>query len=173
MFRTSFIIALACVVLAPRADAHAVGTSYLFAYIDEAGGPARLRWEMNANELAWNVFIDGDADGTITQEELDRAKSTLAPAIDSQLVVTRGAIPCALAYDGALVRPVDEHAVVTMAGLVRTAGDVRKQLTSSGYGGELYDDAQSKVLQVTGTNLITLANTAQKEILRTAVDAMR
>jgi hypothetical protein len=117
MFRTSLLLAcaLACAALAPRASAHAVGTSYLFTELDEAGGPAKLRWEMNANELAWNVFIDGDTDGVITQDELDRAKLTLIPAIASQLVVTRGGKPCAIGYDGAVVRPVDEHTVVAIS----------------------------------------------------------
>lgn len=116
MFRTSLLIAcaLAGMALAARAEAHAVGTSFLFAELDPTGGPAKLRWEMNAGELAWNVFIDADTDGVITQEELDRARDTLAPAIASQLVATRGGAPCALEYDGAQVRPADGHDVVSI-----------------------------------------------------------
>ena len=116
MFRTLLLIvcALFCAALAPRAEAHAVGTSYLFAELDAADGPAKLRWEMNASELAWNVFIDGDTDGVITQDELDRAKLALVPAIASQLVVTRGGTPCGLAYDGARVRTADDHDVVSV-----------------------------------------------------------
>ncbi len=116
MFRTSLLIAcaLACAALPPRAGAHAVGTSYLFAEFDPADGPVKLRWEMNAGELAWNVFIDADADGTITQDELDRARPTLAPAIGGQIEATRGGTPCTLSYDRAQVRPADGHDVVSV-----------------------------------------------------------
>lgn len=116
MFRTSLLIAcaLAGAAFAPRAEAHAVGTSYLFAELDAAEAPAKLRWEMNANELAWNVFIDSDANGVITREELERARPSLAAATAAQLAVTRGGAPCALAYDHADIRPADDHEVVSI-----------------------------------------------------------
>ena len=71
------------------------------------------------------------------------------------------------------VAQIGAHAVGTMAQLVQTAGDTQRRLTDSGHGSALYDDAQSKILQVTGTNLITLANTAQKEIVQQAAALMR
>ena len=71
------------------------------------------------------------------------------------------------------VARVGAHAVGTMAQLVQTAEDTRWRLTCSGNARELYDDAQGKILQVTGTNLITLANTAQKEILQQSARLMR
>jgi hypothetical protein len=116
MFRTSLslVLALAAVSFAPRVGAHAVGTSYLFAELHDEG-PAQLRWEMNAGELAWNVFMDADADGVIAQRELDDARSTLAAAIPAQLSVSRGGAPCALAYESANVRAADGHDVVSIA----------------------------------------------------------
>lgn len=71
------------------------------------------------------------------------------------------------------VAQVGAHAVGTMAQLVKGATDVSRQLADSGYRAPLFDDCREKVLQVTGTNLITLANTAQQEILRKASGYMR
>lgn len=71
------------------------------------------------------------------------------------------------------VARVGAHAVGTMAELVQGAGNVRRQLLESGHRSDIYDDAQSKILQVTGQNIITLANTAQQEILRQAASHMR
>lgn len=71
------------------------------------------------------------------------------------------------------VMQVGGHAIGTMAQLVQGAGDVRQKLLELGHRSEIFDDAQSKVLQVTGQNIITLANTAQKEILQQATKLMR
>lgn len=71
------------------------------------------------------------------------------------------------------VARVGAHTIGTMAELVQGAGNVRYKLLEGGYRSDLYDDAQSKILQVTGQNLITLANTAQQEILRQAASHMR
>lgn len=71
------------------------------------------------------------------------------------------------------VAQVGTHAVNTMANVVRQAGQTRAQLMDSGHRSEIYDDAQSKIVQVTGQNLITLANTAQKEIMQEAARMMR
>ena len=71
------------------------------------------------------------------------------------------------------VAVVGAYAVGTMAQLVATAEDTRRQLTASGYASDMYDDTQTKILQVTGTNIITLANTAQKEIIQQAAGYMR
>lgn len=71
------------------------------------------------------------------------------------------------------VARVGAHTVGTMAELVQGAGNVRYKLLEGGHRSDIYDDAQSKILQVTGQNLITLANTAQQEILRQAASHMR
>jgi len=71
------------------------------------------------------------------------------------------------------VAQVGAHAIGTMANLVTGAENVRRQLTYSGYGNEIFNDAQSKMLQVTGQNLIILVNAAQQEILQQAALAMR
>lgn len=71
------------------------------------------------------------------------------------------------------VAQVGAHAVGTMAQLVQGSNDVSRQLTDSGHRSSLFDDCRDKVLQVTGTNLITLSNTAQQEILRKASSYMR
>lgn len=71
------------------------------------------------------------------------------------------------------VAQIGGHAVGTMAQLVQGAGQVRRQLMDSGHRSEIFDDAQSKILQVTGTNIITLANAAQKEVLQQAAKLMR
>lgn len=71
------------------------------------------------------------------------------------------------------VAQIGAHAVGTMAQLVQGAGNVQRQLMDSGHRSEVFDDAKSKILQVSGTNLITLANTAQKEVMNQAVKHMR
>ncbi len=71
------------------------------------------------------------------------------------------------------VAQVGIHAVNTMANVVKEAGQTRLKLTDSGHRSDIYDDAQSKIVQVTGQNLITLANTAQKEIMQEAARMMR
>lgn len=71
------------------------------------------------------------------------------------------------------VAQVGAHTVGTMAQLVKGSNEVTRQLLDSGHRSPLFDDAREKVLQVTGTNLITLANTAQQEILRKASSYMR
>ena len=71
------------------------------------------------------------------------------------------------------VARVGAHTVGTMADLVQGAGNARYKLLGGGHRSDIYDDAQSKILQVTGQNLITLANTAQQEILRQAASHMR
>jgi hypothetical protein len=68
---------------------------------------------------------------------------------------------------------IGAHAISTMAQLTSGAGQVRQQLTTSGYRSEIFDDAQNKVLQVTGQNLITMTNAAQKEVLQYAASRMR
>ena len=71
------------------------------------------------------------------------------------------------------IAQIGAHAVSTTAQLVKDAGEARRQMMDSGHRSEIFDDAQSKTLQVTGTNIITLANTAQKEVLNQATKYMR
>lgn len=71
------------------------------------------------------------------------------------------------------VAKVGAHAVTTMAQLSEGAGAVQRRLTVSGHSSPVYDDAHNKILQVTGQNIITLANTAQQQILRQAASLMR
>lgn len=71
------------------------------------------------------------------------------------------------------VAKIGAHAISTMATLTSGAGQVRRQLMDSGYRSEIFDDAQNKILQVTGQNMITLTNAGQKEILQYAASLMR
>jgi hypothetical protein len=71
------------------------------------------------------------------------------------------------------IAQVGAHAIGTMATLVSGANGVQRQLVDSGIRNPVYDDAQAKVLEVTGHNLITMANAAQKEIIQSAAKAMR
>lgn len=71
------------------------------------------------------------------------------------------------------IAQIGAHAVSTTAQLVKDTGEVRRQLMDSGHRSEIFDDAHEKTLQVTGTNLITLANTAQKEVLNQAAKYLR
>ena len=68
---------------------------------------------------------------------------------------------------------VAAHSIGTMAQLTNGASQVRRQLMDPGNPNALYDDAQNKLLQVTGQNLITMTNAAQKEILQYAAAMMR
>ncbi len=70
------------------------------------------------------------------------------------------------------VARVGAHAVGTMADLVQGATHVHHRLIEEGCRHPIFPDAQDKILQVTGQNIITLANTAQQEILRQAVSHM-
>lgn len=65
------------------------------------------------------------------------------------------------------------HAVVTMAQLTQAVNALNKQLTDSGNQDDINNDFQEKILHVSGHNLITLTNVAQKEISQVAVQAMR
>jgi hypothetical protein len=99
---------------------------------------------------------------------------TKADTYDIQQMVQRGAKVTEVAKAANHeVAQVGTHAVNTMANVVREAGQTRNQLTASGHRSDIYDDAQSKIVQVTGQNLITLANTAQKEIMQEAARMMR
>lgn len=71
------------------------------------------------------------------------------------------------------VARVGAHAVGTMAELVQGAANVHRGLIGAGCRNPIFPDAQDKLLQVTGQNIITLANTAQQEILRQAASHMR
>jgi hypothetical protein len=68
---------------------------------------------------------------------------------------------------------IGAHAISSMANLTSGAAQVRQHLLGYGYRNEIYDDAQNKVLQVTGQNMITLTNAGQKEILQYAASLMR
>ena len=71
------------------------------------------------------------------------------------------------------IAQIGAHAVGAMAEVTRVASDVQRRLTMNGHRSEVFDDANNKILQVTGQNLITTANTAQKEILQQAARLMR
>lgn len=71
------------------------------------------------------------------------------------------------------VARVGAHAVGTMADLVQGATNIDNRLIAGGCRHPIFPDAQSTILQITGQNLITLANTAQQEILRQAASHMR
>lgn len=65
---------------------------------------------------------------------------------------------------------VGAHASIKMAQLTQACTTTRNLLTTNGARTEVFSDFQDKVLQVTGQNMIALANTAQKEM---GVQAMR
>jgi hypothetical protein len=68
---------------------------------------------------------------------------------------------------------IGAHSIGTMAQLTVGAHEIQRRLIDAGLDSDLYDDAQTKILQVTGQNLITLANAAQKEIIQEAARLMR
>lgn len=70
------------------------------------------------------------------------------------------------------VARVGAHAVGTMADLVQGATHVNHRLIKGGCRHPIFPEAQDKILQVTGQNIITMANTAQQQILRQAVTHM-
>lgn len=70
------------------------------------------------------------------------------------------------------VARIGAHTVGTMANLVQDAGNVRNTLLERGHRSDIFDDAQSKILQVTGQNLITMANTTQQQIVRQVISHM-
>jgi hypothetical protein len=71
------------------------------------------------------------------------------------------------------IAKIGAHTIGTMANLTSGAGQVRRQLMDSGHRSEVYDDAQNKILQVTGQNMITMANAGQKEVLQYTASRMR
>lgn len=89
---------LACLglfALAPRAQAHAMSTSYLTADLRE-GQPVDLRWDLSVHDLIWSVFIDADFDGLATWQELQDARPAITSAVLAQLSVRRGGAACSL-----------------------------------------------------------------------------
>ena len=64
-------------------------------------------------------------------------------------------------------------AATAMANAMSAAANIHQRLACAGLSEPIFDDMQAKVLQVTGGNLITLTNAAQKEILQAAIAAMR
>lgn len=68
---------------------------------------------------------------------------------------------------------VGAHAAVKMAQLTQACNTTRNLLTSNGARSEVFADFQDKVLQVTGQNMLALANTAQKEMVVQAMRAVK
>jgi hypothetical protein len=96
-------------VLAPRAHAHALGTSYLAAEIRGDEAPS-LRWDLSVHDLIWTVFIDADFDGLATWQEIQDARSAITGAVLAQLEVSRGGTACALGVaDLALARRDEQN----------------------------------------------------------------
>jgi len=99
---------------------------------------------------------------------------TKASAYDVQLVAEHAAkVTTITQVANQEIAAIGSHAVAAMAQVVQGAEQTRYRLTVSGGNREVYEDAQSKILQVTGTNIITIANTAQKEVLQQAAAYMR
>ena len=65
------------------------------------------------------------------------------------------------------------HTTGVTANLVSGAQSVTHHLLARGVRSEIFNDARDKVLVVTAQNLITITNTAQKEIAQAAAAAMR
>lgn len=68
---------------------------------------------------------------------------------------------------------VGAHAAVKMAQLTQACDATRYLLSVNGGRADLFADFQEKILQITGQNILTLANTAQKEMTTQALKAIR
>ncbi len=133
---------LGLAALVPRAQAHALSTSYLFIEQQERGSQS-VRWDLSLHDLIWTVFIDADFDGLATWQEVQDARSAITGAVLAQLVVKRGGEPCALRVnDLALADHAGQHylSVALLADCSRAG--------SLGVGGPLFlsGDASQRVL---------------------------
>jgi hypothetical protein len=100
---------LGLVALAPRAQAHALSTSYLFVEEQEQGSQP-VRWDLSLHDLIWTVFIDADFDGLATWQEVQDARPAITAAVLAQLAMKRGGEPCALRVnDFALADHAEQH----------------------------------------------------------------
>ena len=100
---------LGLAALAPRAEAHALSTSYLFIEQKEQGAQ-NVRWDLSLHDLIWTVFIDADFDGLATWQEVQDARPAITAAVVAQLVVKRGGERCALRVnDFALADHAEQH----------------------------------------------------------------
>lgn len=100
---------LGLLALAPRAQAHALSTSYLLIEQKEQG-PQSVRWDLSLHDLIWTVFVDADYDGLATWKEVQDARPAITGAVLAQLAVRRGGEPCALRVnDFALADHAGQH----------------------------------------------------------------
>lgn len=91
---------LACLLLAagvfvaPLAHAHAVSTSFIAVELPRDDAPVSLRWDLSLQDLVWQVFIDSNADGIATWDEIAAAKGAITSAVLGQIEVERGGVTC-------------------------------------------------------------------------------
>jgi hypothetical protein len=99
---------------------------------------------------------------------------TKADSYDVQQVATQGAkVTVITDLASREIAQIGAQVIMAMAQLTQGAESTRRQLLESGVRNDVYDDAHSKVLQVTGQNLITLGNTGQKAVAQAAASMMR
>jgi hypothetical protein len=133
---------LGLAAFAPRAQAHALSTSYLFIEQQEQG-PQQVRWDLSLHDLIWTVFIDADFDGLATWQEVQAARPAITAAVLAQLALKRGGERCALqVHDLALADHAEQHylSIALLADCPRAG--------SLGVGGSLFltGDASQRVL---------------------------
>ncbi len=110
----------------------------------------------------------------VTRSDYTTTDLTKAGQVDVQRIALDAARVTEIAkVANSEIAKVGADAVSAMADVTRAATDVQRRLTMDGHSNEVFDDATSKALQVTGQNLITTANTAQKVILAQAARLMR
>lgn len=99
---------------------------------------------------------------------------TKADSYDVQEVAAQGAkVTVITELASQEIAQIGAQVIIAMADLTQGAESTRRRLLDSGVRNEVYDDAQSKVLQVTGQNLIALGNAGQKAIAQTAASMLR
>lgn len=138
------LLAWLVVFAAVPAAAHVTGTSHLVATPTESGDVA-LQWDIELEELRWNVLLDRDGDGLITAGEIDESRADLGAALPRQIAVKRGGTPCTVEYLNATRSTRDEHDMVSSSLVARCAGSGRLTI-----GGPLYllGPTQSVLLEV-------------------------
>ncbi len=87
-------LALACLLLAPAAQAHKPSDSYLT--ITVAGGQLAGRWDIALRDLDFALGLDADGDGAITWGELRARHAEIAAYASARLTVAVDGKPCTL-----------------------------------------------------------------------------
>lgn len=109
-FAARLVLLLATLCAAPGASAHAVSTSFLSVGLPDGDAPVTLRWDLALQDLVWSVFVDADADGSVTWGEIQAAEPEIARAMLGQVSLDRGGVACSLTVrDFALARRLEQN----------------------------------------------------------------